>query len=246
MFAVARINQNIPQNNKNEQKQTQTPTMPNTPSPNNRIKPRFLVLNDKRTSFSIPKQTEKHRRKIKFRLSTIKEDRNFANTNSHTPTSSHSENFWKRSKKQKEIKKLRRKRDSAFQCGRWQPDEHQRFIEAIVKYGNEWKLVQKHVGTRSSTQARSHAQKFFVKIKNSNLIKLDVDFSKNSIKSLHHLAACLDGEEYVNTIKALNCVAFERRSHSIRRRGRKDDLMSTSSFMNEFGSTMNTQTIGFR
>jgi SHAQKYF class myb-like DNA-binding protein len=48
--------------------------------------------------------------------------------------------------------------------GRWTMDEHFRFIEALQRYGKEWKRVQQHVGTRSSTQARSHAQKFFVKL----------------------------------------------------------------------------------
>ena len=43
-------------------------------------------------------------------------------------------------------------------------DEHFRFIEALKLYGKEWRRVQQHVGTRSSTQARSHAQKFFVKL----------------------------------------------------------------------------------
>jgi SHAQKYF class myb-like DNA-binding protein len=48
--------------------------------------------------------------------------------------------------------------------GRWSMDEHFRFIEALQLYGKEWKRVQQHVGSRSSTQARSHAQKFFVKL----------------------------------------------------------------------------------
>jgi len=48
--------------------------------------------------------------------------------------------------------------------GRWTMDEHFRFIEALQQYGKEWKRVQMHVGSRSSTQARSHAQKFFVKL----------------------------------------------------------------------------------
>jgi SHAQKYF class myb-like DNA-binding protein len=117
--------------------------------------------------------------------------------------------------------KIRRIRDGNHICGRWQPDEHQRFIEAILKYGNEWKLVQKHVGTRSSTQARSHAQKFFVKMKKSSLINFDVDFSKNSIKSLHSIASNLTKEEYLNAIKALNCVAFERKS--LPKRNLRDD-----------------------
>lgn len=117
-------------------------------------------------------------------------------------------------KKPKEYK-LRSKRlckEGNFNCGRWQPEEHQRFIEAIMKYGNEWKLVQKYVGSRSSTQARSHAQKFFFKIKRSNLIQLKIDFSKNSIKSLHEMANKLNTDDYCNAVKALNCVAFEKKN----------------------------------
>jgi len=48
--------------------------------------------------------------------------------------------------------------------GRWTMDEHFRFLEALQRFGKEWKRVQQHVCTRSSTQARSHAQKFFVKL----------------------------------------------------------------------------------
>jgi hypothetical protein len=39
-------------------------------------------------------------------------------------------------------------------------------------HNKEWKKVQEHVGTRSSTQARSHAQKFFVKL-NKKSIELE-------------------------------------------------------------------------
>ena len=45
--------------------------------------------------------------------------------------------------------------------GRWTKKEHQDFIEAIQKYGKNWKIVEKYVKTRSGTQIRSHAQKFF-------------------------------------------------------------------------------------
>jgi len=69
-------------------------------------------------------------------------------------------------KKMKKLKKRDLKqKDSYFNTGRWQKEEHQTFVEAILKFGNEWKKVQKYVKTRSSTQARSHAQKFFYKIK---------------------------------------------------------------------------------
>jgi SHAQKYF class myb-like DNA-binding protein len=56
-------------------------------------------------------------------------------------------------------------KNSVFNLGRWLPEEHQRFIQAMFLYGNEWRRVQEYIGTRSSTQARSHAQKFFIRLK---------------------------------------------------------------------------------
>lgn len=116
--------------------------------------------------------------------------------------------------KELRIKQKKLNREGSYNCGRWQPEEHERFIEAIMKFGNEWKQVQKYVGTRSSTQARSHAQKFFVKIKRSNILDFNIDLSKNSIKNLHEMANNLNSDEYVNAIKALNCVAFERKGNN--------------------------------
>ena len=52
-----------------------------------------------------------------------------------------------------------------FHTGRWTNEEHMKFIDGILEHGNEWKKVQQIIGTRSSTQARSHAQKFFLKMK---------------------------------------------------------------------------------
>ena len=57
-----------------------------------------------------------------------------------------------------------------YNTGRWSEEEHLKFINGILEYGNEWKKVQNLIGTRSSTQARSHAQKFFLRLKkNFNL-----------------------------------------------------------------------------
>ena len=49
------------------------------------------------------------------------------------------------------------KANTAKRTGRWTREEHFRFLEALKLFGKEWKRVQMHVGTRSSTQARSHA-----------------------------------------------------------------------------------------
>ena len=55
--------------------------------------------------------------------------------------------------------------NNEYHSGRWSNEEHQKFIEGIINYGNEWKRVQSIIKTRSSTQARSHAQKFFLRMK---------------------------------------------------------------------------------
>jgi SHAQKYF class myb-like DNA-binding protein len=44
--------------------------------------------------------------------------------------------------------------------GSWYTDEHHRFLQAIELVGRAWKQVAEHVKTRSSTQCRTHAQKW--------------------------------------------------------------------------------------
>lgn len=46
----------------------------------------------------------------------------------------------------------------------WTVDEHERFLEGVNLYGNDLKLIAKHVGTRNETQVRSHRQKYVEKI----------------------------------------------------------------------------------
>lgn len=71
-----------------------------------------------------------------------------------------------------------------LKSGRWTKEEHFRFLAALKLYGKEWRKVQLHVGTRTSTQARSHAQKFFVKIekKNKNLDDFLRDLDLNNLE----------------------------------------------------------------
>ena len=107
-------------------------------------------------------------------------------------------------------------KEGHFNSGRWQQDEHERFIEAILKFGNEWKKVQKYVKTRSSSQARSHAQKFLFKVNKSNILELDDNnkLNKNSLKSLHDLQNKLEEEKFAHAVKVLNLIGFEKASNS--------------------------------
>lgn len=87
---------------------------------------------------------------------------------------------------------LKRKR-SVYNIGRWSEEEHRRFIEAILKFGNEWKNVQRHIKTRSSTQSRSHSQKFFLKIQNYDMF--DFKGKKPGISALNDITQNLDEKE---------------------------------------------------
>ena len=100
-------------------------------------------------------------------------------------------------------------KNSILNEGRWSDHEHIKFIEAIAKYGKNWKDVQKYVGSRSSAQARSHAQKFFLKLKAIKNSKLNFDFSSNDIKSISDIIRIIknrkeyyiQGEDYIiNTL----------------------------------------------
>lgn len=41
--------------------------------------------------------------------------------------------------------------------GRWTDEEHNKFLDALRRFGKNWNKVHKYVGTRSSAQTRSHA-----------------------------------------------------------------------------------------
>jgi SHAQKYF class myb-like DNA-binding protein len=80
-----------------------------------------------------------------------------------------------------------------YHTGRWTQEEHKKFIQGLFLYGNDWKQIQNLIETRSCPQARSHAQKFFVKLQRSNFLDLKIDEKLSSVKIL------LD---YANTLKS--------------------------------------------
>lgn len=80
--------------------------------------------------------------------------------------------------------------------GRWGKEEQKLFAEAVFKYGNNWKKIQGHISSRNITQVRSHAQKFLMKLKESELLKgKGLDNNLSWTKAMNFLSKNLTKEE---------------------------------------------------
>lgn len=55
--------------------------------------------------------------------------------------------------------------DKRIKQGRWTEEEQRLFANAVQIYGKRWKKLEQVMGTRTSTQCRSHGQKYFLKLK---------------------------------------------------------------------------------
>ena len=79
--------------------------------------------------------------------------------------------------------------------GKWALKEHIQFLQALEKYGVNWKIIRKIIRTRTATQIRSHCQKFFIKLKNCKDEELGIDFTSDHIRSM---------KDVINHIKSVN------------------------------------------
>ena len=64
--------------------------------------------------------------------------------------------------------------------GRWSKEECKRFEEGLKKFGKNWKKVEVYVRTRTGTQIRSHAQKYFLSLKEKGIKSHESDSNKIS------------------------------------------------------------------
>ena len=88
--------------------------------------------------------------------------------------------------------------------GKWALKEHIQFLQALEKYGVNWKIIRKIIPTRTATQIRSHCQKFFIKLKNCKDEELGIDFTLDHIRSmkdiLDHIKSVNKNFDVVNVL----------------------------------------------
>lgn len=77
-------------------------------------------------------------------------------------------------------KKSKLSKRNGLNIGQWNKIEKIKFIEGIYRFGSDWRAIIKYIGSRLSDQVRSHAQKFFLKMKMFKDASLGIDFTKNS------------------------------------------------------------------
>jgi len=69
----------------------------------------------------------------------------------------------------------------------WSPEEHQRFLEGLKRYGSkDVKSISLHVGTRNATQVRTHAQKYFLRLEKEKTGEITADASSNDESSFNN------------------------------------------------------------
>ena len=79
--------------------------------------------------------------------------------------------------------------------GKWSNDEHDKFLNGLELYGINWKKFNNLIKTRTLLQVRSHAQKFYLKMKLCKNEDLGINFTLNSIRNLNDM---------INQIKSIN------------------------------------------
>jgi len=106
--------------------------------------------------------------------------------------------------------------------GRWTKEEQKRFAEAVLKFGNDWKKIQNHISSRNLTQVRSHAQKFLMKLKENDFLKVKgIDQNLSWTKIMKILMNTLTYDELKNVLFSVEEIGEKKKGNKKLKRIKK-------------------------
>ena len=82
--------------------------------------------------------------------------------------------------------------------GYWHKFEHKKFIEALYLYNCDWVKIHAHLKSRTYKQVRSHAQKFYLKLKSFKDEELGLDFTSPYVKDVKDIIKIIKEKESIN------------------------------------------------
>ena len=113
--------------------------------------------------------------------------------------------------------------------GYWTKSEHNKFIEALYLYNCDWMKIVKYLKNRNPIQIRSHAQKFFLKLKSFKDDELGLDFTSSNVKNLKNIIQIIKKKEYdINEYGKLFYIISEKISFGKNVKREKNNVQSLS------------------
>ena len=82
--------------------------------------------------------------------------------------------------------------------GYWSKSDHDKFIEALYLYENDWPRIQMFIKNRTHKQVRSHAQKFYLKLKTFKDDELGLDFTSSNVKNIEDIINIVKQKELIS------------------------------------------------
>ena len=135
--------------------------------------------------------------------------------------------------KDKIIEPIKEGKGVQFNMGRWTEEEHKKFLKGIIEYGNNWKMIEQLIKTRSRSQARSHAQKYFIKVKKKIISQNKVFNARNLLNYVFNCIKNFKGGQPLDAIqkkRTLNLLISNFQNF------RKDEIESCNMVVNEIKS----------
>ena len=128
-------------------------------------------------------------------LFSIKSTDNTVGSNNDISSLSKDEAYFLGKKMFKVEKKTMFNVDTGISNGIWTDEEHKKFIESLYIYNCKWLYIRKYIPSRALEQIRSHAQKFYLRLKEFKDDTLGLDFTSNTIQSLHDIIKIVKNKE---------------------------------------------------